>query len=1186
MAFLAMMLLSTLAGVWARPVSAPMARKAAENYMQLQSGKKVALTDITASTPYRQFYIFAGAEGQGFVLVAADDCVTPIIGYSTTNAFVTKDMPAHVKGWLDDCEAQIGFYAKQSSGQISAGTTSGEGASAQWENLMEGRAPTPLSETSVSPLLGTTWNQSPYYNQSCPYDYDEGGRAVTGCVATAMAQVMKYWNHPAQGYGSHSYSHDTYGLLSANFGNTTYDWTHMPNALTSSSTTTQINAVATLMYQVGVAIEMNYGAYSSGAKSIDYNGLYEASAEGALRQYFKYRSDLHSVALGDYSTAEWRNLLTNELTNGRPIIYSGASSSTDGGHCFVCDGVNNSGLFHFNWGWGGYCDGYYAIGSLNPSTGGTGGNLNGSYNAKNFAIVGIQPNNSFGETTHVTASSSNTTLGSVTGGGYYYGTNSDAVSVTATANNGCRFVGWSDGCKHNPRSFYANGGSYTFSALFERLSGDTMCYCQDCHLLSFGNSSSQTYQWGIKIPATSLDAGKRLTKVALYVQVAGSYTLKIYEGSTSNLVRTQTQTFGTSSTDRWVTIALNNPLTTSGNQPLWITFSSNEPYPATATWYSGNDDSRLTGSSLSPLSYYDFSFMIKAIFAGGGSSADCTVSTFPWEEDFEHFDNQCWTFTPWTISGTDYLNTTWETWSIAQYESESNIFLASYVYGTGGGSVNRWAFTPAIQLSANNNYTLQYDYTLTANSGTTARLKVYVASAPDAAHAVWMDTYTSSSDLSSTGVIDLSSFAGQTVYIGFQDNSTITYNSNDKRHLITIDNLTVTQTPNHHVNIQCTGTGSGRTIRVEHHDNTDLCGQTDNVAMGFVATYRFLPTQGSELRHLYVNNVDRINEVSTYSSSSSSSYSTWSLFPSGDVTLNPVYDLRSIVVNATTMQTSMGSVTGSGTYTYGDHVTLTAIPTAGHKFVGWCKEYMGIQHYISYDNPLVIEAEEDMVLYAMFETETYTINIRPNDAARGIVTGGGDYEYLSPVTATATAYSGYRFVGWSNGASYNPYTFPAIEDIDLEAIFLPETDTATYTLTVRANDPSMGTATGGGRYAVGSSATITATPYNGFRFVQWDDGNTSYTRVVAVICDMTYTAIFDTEVGIEDVATDDYDVYGTTQSIVVSNAEGQEIQVFDLDGRPIAYVPHAEAEQHIDILHKGIYFVVIDHNPARKVMVW
>ena len=607
----------------AAPVDAQKALRAAQNYMNLNGGEGISLVDITSTTPFSEFYVFAGSDGKGFVLVSGDDCVLPILGFSATSQFATKNMPPQIKEWLEDCEAQIRFYKadlkigglEESNGRPQLTTRSSQLTTLAWERLLSGQQPQQPYNTSVSPLVSTTWGQDPLYNNMCPYDYSEGEYTATGCVATATAQVMKYWNHPTTGHGSHSYLSD-YGNLSANFGTTTYAWSSMPTILTSSSSTTQINAVAKLMYHLGVALEMGYDVPANGGSgAVTYygNDPTDPTAENILKRYFKYKPSLHHIVMADYTSTQWSNMLVNELNHSRPIIYAGRDAS--GGHCFVCDGYNNSGLFHFNWGWNGYCDGYYAIGNLHPAAGGTGGNVTYTFNLSNAAVIGIEPNNSFGGTTSVTASPNNAAYGSVSGGGTYSGTNTNTVTLTATASSGNRFTQWSDGYKYNERNFLANGGTYSFTANFEPLTGDTLGYCSGDALTSYGSSGSTT-TWGIKIPASALTNGSTLSKVQLYIAAAGSYTVNIYSGTSSPTTTELTQNFSATSSNvgYWGTLTLNTPVAINGTQSLWIAFSSSASYPAAVTYYSGNNDSRLWGSSLSPNTSMGYSFMVRGIF--------------------------------------------------------------------------------------------------------------------------------------------------------------------------------------------------------------------------------------------------------------------------------------------------------------------------------------------------------------------------------------------------------------------------------------------------------------------------------------------------------------------------------------------------------------------------------------------
>jgi hypothetical protein len=247
---------------------------------------------------------------------------------------------------------------------------------------------------AVSPLLGDIkWNQGSPYNLQCPtvptgYGIsNEGEQSVTGCVATAMAQIMKYHEWPVQGNLSHSYIPSgwknkgyTAPALSADFAQTTYNWANMTPTYNASSTQAQQDAVATLMYHCGVSVDMNYNVES---------GAVSAAVLIALRTYFDYDLGMNYVLRDFYSASEWKDLLKTELNVGRPVFYHGNSSG--GGHAFVCDGYDSNDLFHMNWGWGGSSNGYFELSALNPSTLGIGGG-SGGYNNGQGMLTGIRPN--------------------------------------------------------------------------------------------------------------------------------------------------------------------------------------------------------------------------------------------------------------------------------------------------------------------------------------------------------------------------------------------------------------------------------------------------------------------------------------------------------------------------------------------------------------------------------------------------------------------------------------------------------------------------------------------------------------------------------------------------------------------------------------------------------------------------
>ena len=610
----------------ARPVDPTTASKVARAFLKNTTGKDYAsLTDITSETPFHEFYVFTLNGDKGFILVSGDDCVVPILGYSETSRFVTEGMPAHVMDWMRTYEEQIAFYREKSGGKEFCGSPQVRG---QWTGLLNGGYIQPQYESAVIPLVTTTWNQSPYYNNLCPSIGSE--QTVTGCVATATAQLMKYWNHPTTGYGSHSYTDASTGSHSVNFGTTTYDWNNMPASLSSTSSSTQVNAVATLMYHVGVALEMSYGVASTGGSSATTgsNSYSHAAANNALMTYFKYKNTLHFEEMENFTATEWSNMLRADLDANRPIIYKGRDVS--GGHCFICDGYNTSGQFHFNWGWGGYCDAYYTIGQLNPSPGGTGSSSSSTYNLSNGAILNIQPNTSWSSsaTTTVTLASTNTSAGSVTGSGTYnYG---DTITIKATANTGNRFYGWSDGSKANPREVPATGGTINLTATIGALTGDTLSYCFDGYTgaWGYGNTSTDLY-WGINLPGT-LVANRNLNAVQVYIPSTGSYDLYICAGSGTSLTTVLANQSFTVTTTGWNTITLTTPVAAGANQNLGIFIHNNGvSYPVALSSSGGTSNGFLYIAGQTPdQGFYSggssYSVMVRGIFDAASSDPGTT----------------------------------------------------------------------------------------------------------------------------------------------------------------------------------------------------------------------------------------------------------------------------------------------------------------------------------------------------------------------------------------------------------------------------------------------------------------------------------------------------------------------------------------------------------------------------------
>jgi parallel beta-helix repeat protein len=336
------------------------ARQTAKAFAATKSHTKGESLTLVSSD---EIYIYNIGDN-GFVIVTGDRVLPPILGYSMTETFPSlDDAPENFSSWISHYKDMILFAREK-------GIQPEESVRSSWERASHGIFGD-RNATSIDPIITTHWNQDCYYNEYCPYTggsgwWDDGGpcgHAYAGCVACAMAQVMKYWNHPVQGLGSHSYTHPTYGVQSADFGNTTYQWNQMPSEIYYHN-----DAIATLMYHCGVSVNMNYGPGGSGAQS--------TAVETALRSYFGYCGATYREK-SKYTEEVWINMLKADLDQLHPIYYSGSSGSA--GHAFVCDGYDDNDLFHFNFGWSGAGDTFYSLYDVN------------GYNIGQAAVMNIVP---------------------------------------------------------------------------------------------------------------------------------------------------------------------------------------------------------------------------------------------------------------------------------------------------------------------------------------------------------------------------------------------------------------------------------------------------------------------------------------------------------------------------------------------------------------------------------------------------------------------------------------------------------------------------------------------------------------------------------------------------------------------------------------------------------------------------
>ena len=371
---------SLMAGVVTEKQALQKAQKFMKGKSFVVAGARSMSPDKTAEEP-SSFYVFNAENQGGFVIVSGDDRTPEILGYADSGELDMDKLPSNVKAWLDGYDQQIKSLGNR---QVKALTST--------------------QKATITPLITTQWNQGAPFNLQCPTVTTDQGKqhCLTGCVATAIAQIMYYWKSPVSstpvldaydvGYWSDDSGEWKFNVQFnvPELPATTFKWSDMLENYSSTYTEAQGNAVAELMRYVGQSEQMNYGL----------NGSSASTSLGNWLANFGYNKGAASwLTRNNYSTEEWENIIYNELSNQRPVLYDGRTTKPDGGHAFICDGYDGNGRFHINWGWGGSCDGHYLLTVLNPTDKETdrqnlteeNTDLSAGWNAEQSAYIGIQP---------------------------------------------------------------------------------------------------------------------------------------------------------------------------------------------------------------------------------------------------------------------------------------------------------------------------------------------------------------------------------------------------------------------------------------------------------------------------------------------------------------------------------------------------------------------------------------------------------------------------------------------------------------------------------------------------------------------------------------------------------------------------------------------------------------------------
>lgn len=1062
--------------------------------------------NVASQCGYTEFYIFNNEDGKGFIIIAADDCVMPILGYSYDNNFVSENLPPNLKGWLDN-------YAEQIQLAVELRATATEEIRTNWDCLRRGKNLPIKSENAVSELLSTTWNQNYPYCYYCPYNSFYSQYTPTGCVATATAQIMKYYEYPTHGYGYNEYYCFPYGTQSANFGNTSYDWINMLDDYSGSYNSTQRNAIAKLMYHCGVSVNMDYGVDGSNAYIItnDYGGYREHCAENAFERYFGYSSSIQGLKR-DYES-NWINILKNELNNNRPILYGGRG--TGGGHAFVCDGYDNNNYFHFNWGWGGDGQGsnnnygYFILDYLCPID--QFNNIH-NYSSQQVALIGIQPdsnlqsynlvlchdvemlddwgfgNFAFGQEismyTEILNQGNSPFSGYIAaavfdndgyfidflGGGstyiqpYYY------VHDTTTHEGGVPFLPSFDYLYHTVM-FYStngenwtiiNGGNYSNDGVFQVLNNGE----------DIETNSPMTFSNGEE--SVLFNGQDRTINVEVLNQ--GDYTYNNYIwlallDSEENYVQIIDDLLVNIPVNGSVSLNYTDIITApEGQYYLALLYSDPEGY------------TRYVGSVFYPSIkrvYVIGSHNINAtanpnnggIVTGGGNYLEgetCTLTATA---------NTGYTFVNWTENGTQVSTNANYTFTVTEDRTLLANFLSpTYIVNTSanpnnGGTVstegdltynfeNGFSGWTSIDADGDGfNWITGNEIMGTGYGHNGSNDLLLSQSYINNYGALYPDNYLVSPQVALGGSISFWACAQDNAYASEHFGVAVSTTSNTNANsFTTIQEWTMTakgegQFSNHSRDGNSRDQGNWYQYTV---DLSAFSGQT-----GYIAIRHF---NCSDMFYLDVD----------------------------DVAIHTV---------------------GGNTYYQGQLCTVHATANSGFIFVNWTEN--GTQVSTNPNYTFTVTGNRNLVANFQQQQQQYTISVSASPSNGGNVTGGGTYNQGQSCTVSATANSGYTFVNWTeNGTQVSTnanYTFTVTGNRNLVAHFTAQS----YVITAIADPTAGGVVTGSGGYNYGETCTLTATPNTGYSFQRWTKNgsqvSTNPTYSFTVTESATYTAHFNAQ---------------------------------------------------------------------------
>lgn len=1039
---------------------------------------------------------FVGYSEGGFVVLSNESTNESVLGYSET--CMPDTLPDGMQWWVDAMNSVL----------------------TDKTNIR--RTPITAPHKIVEPLIETAWAQGFPYNNLIKMEYKGQLKSPpAGCVAIAMAQIIRYHKHPERGIGSHRFS-KTYEQghkpvwYETDFYSHIYDY---DNLFPRYSRTDVLEnpelgyEIEKFIYDCSIAVNTNYSMNGSGSNL--------KKVKDALSKYFDYEpTTLQYIRRTDTCTDEaWKQYIISELEANRPICYAAGNIVASSAHAFVIDGIDEEGLVHVNWGWSGSYNGYYDIDLLNPGS--------SIYTRSQNALLGIIPRQKPTETFILSAQPEDIKTGRVIGSGTYRA--GIEVEITAIAQNGYRFKQWSDGSTEAVRNILLQSDT-TIIAQFEERDWELTLYANSQYrgfVLGSGGYAHNAIAtiearpnpywdfegWALTYPPTETSEPFGGTKMNI-VLTSDTTLYAIFQPKQKYLLDLRFSNPGIIQLDRSENFIVNHDTVL---QTWAVHLEAIDPADYKFTKWSDGETKRTRDIILSSdltltaqyeeLSYYNLSLTVE----GNGKIVGNEAGTYS-ERDtivIEAVAEHGYQFVRWSDGVVDAQRTlrlTSDTTLTAYFDDrdwEVNVYTYSTRRGTVTGKGKYAKGSTATIVATPKNY---WHFVGWTPSKPTAKNKV-----PPSGEAEM--SFTVNNDTSLYAVFEPEE--KYNFHLKFSNPGMI-YLDQTSNYKVTED--TILKTWNVYLTAQHTNDykfvrwSDGKTTRGRQfllksdstitaiYEERGTCslslsvegpGKIEGATSGtYLELRQFKITAVPDEGYIFNGWSDGVAEAQR------------TLILSTDTVLiayfrtTPVYYTLSI----TSENSVMGSVEGTGTYEEGTQATITATANDGYHFVSWSDG--------NTENPRNIIVEGDLELTALFEEnplppDTFTLLLYAQPEEGGIVNGAGKYEINTTAKIEAIANEHYKFRSWHDGNATNPRNIIIDSDKEFTAIFSANK----YVVTLSCN-PTQGRVKGAGAYPYHSEVSIEAEPFEGFRFESWSDSNTDNPRTILVESDISLEALF------------------------------------------------------------------------------